>query len=216
MPIPSRTEIKQQLIQILKDRGTLKTDRVYEILSTQRNLTEAEKTAKRSGGSLFENEIRWARQELAMAGIIDRPANSGRAFWRLANVATVPPEQYDEEIGSYDEGSIKRISVNGYERSKKARDACLKAYGYRCMVCQFDFEKVYGEAGKNCIHVHHLVEISAIGKKYRINPLKDLIPICPNCHYLAHRRKPAYTVAEMQDMLTANNLLKPTPLCGAT
>lgn len=203
MPIPPRTEVKQQLINLLKDHGTLRTDRVYELLSGQWKLTESEKSAKRSGGSLFENEIRWARQELAIAGIIDRPSDSGRAFWRLADTTYVPPEQYDEEVGSYDEGSVKRISVNAYERSKKARDACLKAHGYKCAVCRFDFEAVYGEAGKNCIHVHHIVEISAIGKKYKINPVKDLVPICPNCHYLAHRRKPAYTVAEMQNMLNA-------------
>lgn len=208
MPIPVRTEIKQQLIELLKERGQLKTNRVYELLSAKWGLTEAEKNIKRSGGSFFENEIRWARQELVIEGVIERPATSGRAVWRLAESTNLPPEQYEEEIELFEEGAVKNISVNAYERSKEARDACLKAFGYKCIVCEFDFELVYGEAGKGCIHVHHLKELGMIGKKYKINPLKDLVPICPNCHYMAHRRKPAYTVLEMKTMLKAKHSCK--------
>jgi len=34
--------------------------------------------------------------------------------------------------------------------------------------------------------VHHLVPISKIGKKYRVDPIKDLRPVCPNCHAVIH------------------------------
>ncbi|GGI19734.1 MAG: winged helix-turn-helix domain-containing protein [Oxalicibacterium faecigallinarum] len=205
MAIPSRIEIKQQLIELLKSNGALKTSKVYELLSAQWGLTSSEEKSERGGRPLFQNEIRWARQELVIEGIIDRPFNSGRAIWQLANTTTISPEEYDDEGENYDEGSVKTISVNAYERSKKARNACLKEHGYNCVVCNFNFEKRYGDAGKNCIHVHHLVEISTIGKKYKINPTKDLVPICPNCHYLAHRRKPAYTISELQKMLMENS-----------
>jgi 5-methylcytosine-specific restriction protein A len=46
-----------------------------------------------------------------------------------------------------------------------------------------------------------LVEISSIGKKYEIDPLKDLVPVCPNCHHIIHRKKPAYSISEIKVML---------------
>jgi 5-methylcytosine-specific restriction protein A len=75
-----------------------------------------------------------------------------------------------------------------------------KANGYKCAVCEFDFEQAYGPTGKECIHVHHLIEISSIG--YTVNPAKDLVPLRPNCHYVIHRRRPAFTIEEVQAMLT--------------
>ena len=62
----------------------------------------------------------------------------------------------------------------------------------------FDFEQTYGEIGKGFIHVHHLTPVSSIGKEYRLNPQTDLVPVCPNCHNMLHRKEPPYTIAELQ------------------
>ena len=59
-----------------------------------------------------------------------------------------------------------------------------------CSICGFDFEKNYGELGKGFIHVHHIVPVSKIGPNYIIDPVKDLIPVCPNCHAMLHRTDP--------------------------
>lgn len=64
-------------------------------------------------------------------------------------------------------------------------------HGTACAVCGIDFEKVYGELGKGFIHVHHTVPIHTIGEEYTINPGKDLIPVCPNCHAMLHRGRDA-------------------------
>ena len=48
---------------------------------------------------------------------------------------------------------------------------------------------MYGEFGQGFIHVHHIVPISKIGKEYKIDPIKDLVPVCPNCHAMLHRGK---------------------------
>ena len=56
-----------------------------------------------------------------------------------------------------------------------------------CSVCGTDFHKMYGELGKGFIHVHHIVPISMIGKEYKLDPIKDLVPVCPNCHAMLHR-----------------------------
>lgn len=85
------------------------------------------------------------------------------------------------------EGAKKTVVVNRYERNSEARIQCIKKHGCRCSVCGMDFEKTYGELGKGFIHVHHIVPLSEIGKEYRLNPIEDLVPVCPNCHQMLHR-----------------------------
>ena len=101
------------------------------------------------------------------------------------------------------EGKVKSVNVNIYERNPVARIQCIEHYGCVCYICEFDFLKEYGPLGKDFIHVHHEIEISSIGSQYSINPIKDLKPVCPNCHAMLHRKKPAYTVAEIKNHLTS-------------
>lgn len=68
------------------------------------------------------------------------------------------------------------------------------------MVCNFNFERVFGDIGKGFIHVHHEMEISTIGEEYEINPITDLKPICANCHAMLHKRKPAYSIDELREI----------------
>lgn len=79
----------------------------------------------------------------------------------------------------------KKMLVNRYERDPVERLKCIKQYGnkYECLVCGMNFEKVYGELGRDFIHVHHIVPLSNEGKDDSIN----MIPICPNCHAMIHR-----------------------------
>lgn len=62
------------------------------------------------------------------------------------------------------------------------------------MVCNFNFERVFGEIGKEFLQVHYEIEINTIGEENEINPITDLKPICPNCHAMLHKRNPAYSV----------------------
>jgi len=100
------------------------------------------------------------------------------------------------------EGAKKRIIVNAYERNLKARKKCIEKYGYNCFICKFNFEKKYGEIGKEFIHVHHLKALSEIQEEYEVNPLEDLRPVCPNCHAMLHRKEPAYSIEDIQNILT--------------
>ena len=45
--------------------------------------------------------------------------------------------------------------------------------------------------------------LSEIGEKYEVDPLIDLIPVCPNCHVILHKRKPPYSPAEVKQMMEA-------------
>lgn len=111
---------------------------------------------------------------------------------------------YPEDDDKLYEGALVKVMANKYERNQKARKECVKKKGYRCAVCDFDFKATYGEIGKDFIHVHHLVPISSIGKEYQLDVDNDLVPVCPNCHYMMHRKDPPYTVEELKKKLTKN------------
>jgi hypothetical protein len=99
------------------------------------------------------------------------------------------------------EGAKKQIMVNAYERNPVARATCIEYYGYSCYVCGFNFEAQYGEIGKDYIQVHHLIPLSIIAKKYQVNPIEDLRPICPNCHAMVHRKEPPFTLQEITTLV---------------
>ncbi|WP_442949871.1 HNH endonuclease [Nostoc sp.] len=108
------------------------------------------------------------------------------------------------ETEKYFEGSIKQIAVNIYERNPDARQKCIKHYGVICQVCEFSFEAVYGLIGEDYVHIHHLKPLSEIGKEYELDPIKDLRPVCANCHAIIHRKKPAYTIDELKSIIRNN------------
>jgi len=106
------------------------------------------------------------------------------------------PEEENED--SLLEGRVRKVSVNIYERNPAARKKCIQHHGTNCSVCSFDFSEVFGPIGAEFIHVHHLKELSSVGKEYEIDPIKDLRPVCPNCHAMLHKGKPAYSISELQ------------------
>ena len=144
-----------------------------------------------SGGTLFE---------------IDKDKSPAS---RLLNIA-VPSLSGDEaglqNLGgrAVPEGASVRVEVIRYERDAKNRSACLEHFEYRCQVCELDFEERYGELGRGFMHVHHIVPLHEVADipNYRVDPIKDLRPVCPNCHAMLHRPKDrTLTVEELRERL---------------
>ena len=97
------------------------------------------------------------------------------------------PEEKDE---LREEGRVTQVCVTQYERKKEHRETALRKYGYVCQVCGLDFEKAYGEIGKEFIEVHHLDPVSNYDAAHEFDPLdkeKGLVPLCSNCHSMIHR-----------------------------
>ena len=78
--------------------------------------------------------------------------------------------------------SVKR------ERDRSLRRNALRIHGYDCMACGFNYEKCYGEIGKEFIEVHHVVPLASAGET-KTNPETDLVVLCANCHRMVHRKK---------------------------
>lgn len=102
------------------------------------------------------------------------------------------PIQSPEQVthGQYREGAVRQVLVNAYERDRSARQACISHYGFACTVCGLRFEERYGALGAGFIHVHHVVPLSELGSDYELDPVRDLRPVCPNCHSMLHRQRP--------------------------
>ena len=133
------------------------------------------------------------------------PPLSDPAFPVLA-----PPDQPAtvgevSEKDGYREGDLKRVTVNRYERDPKARDDCIDHHGLRCGVCDLSFEERYGDPGKDFIHVHHKRPLHRMRASNLVDPKTDLIPVCPNCHAMLHRRDPPYDVEQLRGMLRPIN-----------
>ena len=57
------------------------------------------------------------------------------------------------------------------------------------------------------IHVHHLIPLSSVDADYEVDPVRDLRPVCPNCHVVLHHREPPYSLEEARQFLQR-------PVCG--
>lgn len=121
-------------------------------------------------------------------------------YWSLSAQARQGqdfPEELPQNLPII-EGAKKLILVNRYERDSSARQKCIDKWGVKCFACGLDFEKRYGERGAGFIHVHHLTPISQVGKKYELDPVNDLRPLCPNCHAVIHRSSPIISIDELK------------------
>lgn len=119
-------------------------------------------------------------------------------------ISIADEEPLAEEIKSssvHYEGAKRQVTVNAYERNSAARKQSIAYYGYSCSVCGMNFESLYGEIGRDFIHVHHLQPLSELEKVYQVDPIADLRPVCPNCHAMLHKRKPPFTIEELRRIM---------------
>jgi 5-methylcytosine-specific restriction protein A len=122
-------------------------------------------------------------------------------LWREYGPTTTDPTELAG--GTLPQGAVRHIQVNRFERDPEARRACLAFHGTSCAACGFSFESAYGEAGSGVTAVHHLVPPAMLGSGYQLDPIADLIPLCHNCHAVAHGANPARTVSELRSIISA-------------
>jgi 5-methylcytosine-specific restriction enzyme A len=110
-------------------------------------------------------------------------------------------EEVDDEDAVSLEGTRKSILVNIYERDPNARRKCISHWKPICRACDFDFSAVYGNLGDGFIHVYHLKPLSEMKEAYALDPIEDLRPVCPNCHAMLHRERPALKIEELRAII---------------
>lgn len=125
----------------------------------------------------------------------------------VISLLPVEAKYYEEaqDNEGFAEGLLFREEVNRYERNPLNREACIALRGTVCHVCDFSFAEVYGELGAGFIHVHHVVPVSKLGSGYIIDPSKDLVPVCANCHAMLHKKDPPLGVDELKQILARHS-----------
>lgn len=124
-----------------------------------------------------------------------------RRLWRDNGPSTAHPAGVPG--GTFPPEDVSTVQVNRYERDPDARRACLAFHGTSCAACGFSFESTYGVAGTGVMGVHHLVPPAVLDGPYQLDPIADLVPLCHNCHAMAHSASPPLTVTELRSIIAA-------------
>ena len=148
------------------------------------------------------SSFRWGVQASGVS--IPRPvAEALEELWqsRTASAPGIPSAPISTTLP---EGAKRMVVVNAYERNPLARAACIAHHGHQCQVCGADLGERFGEIADGFIHVHHVVPLASIGRSYRVDPIHDLVPVCPTCHAVIHLRVPPLSVREARALLAAH------------
>jgi hypothetical protein len=95
------------------------------------------------------------------------------------------------------EGRRRRAVFVGIEQNQEARQACVRHYGSDCFVCGFNFGRTYGQGWEGLIEIHHLelpVDREVVGVA---DPIRDLRPLCSNCHRAVHLSNPPIHMSKL-------------------
>lgn len=109
----------------------------------------------------------------------------------------------DDEERQMVEGRLTEAKILRRQRNRSARLKCLEDSGYTCYVCGFNFEKTYGNIGKNFLEVHHKKPLATYDDEHPI-PQSELVALCSNCHSMVHRKREVMDVDELKSIVLAN------------
>ena len=105
------------------------------------------------------------------------------------------------------EGRLTESKILRRQRNRAARQKCLEDSRYTCYVCGFNFEKVYGELGKNFLEVHHTKPMATYDDEHPI-PQSELCALCSNCHSMVHRKREVLDGDDLKKVFEENKLAK--------
>ena len=161
-------------------------------------------------------ETRWRRIDLSMSKQLARFDGIATAEelalvrpWAsrfLAAVLALAPLEKQQgaknkSAEGFEEGAASLTPTIRYERDRRNRAAAIAIHGTACLACGVELGARYGMVAEGFIEVHHVVPVASMGADYRVDPVQDLVPLCPNCHAVAHRRDPPLTVDEIKALL---------------
>jgi len=142
----------------------------------------------------------------AAAGLSRDTGEDLRRAWSrsAANGRTGSP---DPLPGALPQPAVRWTLTSSYERDPDAARVCRAHHGPACSVCGLDPEAVFGPEGAGVLQVHHIVPPRLLSDSYELDPVTDLVPLCPTCHAVAHSGFPdPYTPAELRRLLAARTV----------
>ncbi|MEL7300229.1 MAG: hypothetical protein AAFM92_07580 [Pseudomonadota bacterium] len=132
--------------------------------------------------------------QVGFSGAQGTEARKARTFFFLLSGADRPAlAPGDVSSMSRVDGAERQITTNRYQRDPELRRLAVLANKrqnggrLRCVCCDLDFEERYGPVGTGFIHIHHLDPLGDRQEAHLVDPEKDLVAVCPNCHAMIHR-----------------------------
>lgn len=111
---------------------------------------------------------------------------------------------YNDEEDEFPEGKVLYRLHKIRERNKKlvtkVKEIALLNNNLKCVVCDFDFYKTYGELGKGFIECHHTKPISKYNEVLNTS-MNDLALVCSNCHRMLHIKRPWLTAEQLKSLI---------------
>jgi len=113
---------------------------------------------------------------------------------RWQKIESFVPDRFKQNWSNktFSEGDRYELTLSAVERNPSVRRNAIKHYGLKCYACDLTPKT------SNQIDVHHLDPI-AEGQRQTI--MEDVIPLCANCHRLAHSERPPLTIEEIKSVL---------------
>jgi|GEM_PF-1064830 len=115
-------------------------------------------------------------------------------------------ESIEEEIVSLNgriEGKKVLYYTEKYERNSTNRKLAVQYHGYRCKACDFLFKEKYGKRGDKFIEIHHIKPLYINNEEVIVDPQKDLVPVCSNCHKMIHRKRhDVLSIERLKEMIS--------------
>ncbi|ONI46748.1 hypothetical protein AN644_02630 [Candidatus Epulonipiscium fishelsonii] len=125
---------------------------------------------------------------------------------------SVNPEKEDTNIISMEENQ-KITTIIPIEETiakiklwEELKTICLEYYGAICEVCGTDYGYTYGNKFERLIDIHNMKSSNEEYDNLDVNPEEDLVPVCHNCHFIMHTKKPCYTIDEMKQLYEENGM----------
>lgn len=148
---------------------------------------------------LASDLVTWTRDRLGIS--LESVDRTKWHFVDLPRISVAPVPAEDLDVVQLLEGKAKQTLRASRERNPEARRRCIDWNGTKCKVCKLELHAVYGEIGRGYIHVHHVRQIAAATEERIVDPRKDLVPVCPNCHAMLHQRTPPISVKELASVV---------------
>jgi hypothetical protein len=158
------------------------------------------------GGAVSYRDLQVKSQLRTTKNEVKDKENARRIIELLAAKTPLKYQIFPDDIqtgSTLSEGALQQVTVNRYERNPEARRRCIEHWGVACSVCEMSFAERYGSYAKDFIHVHHVRPISQLGGEYHVDPIKDLRPVCPNCHAMLHYGQPVLSIEELRNRVTS-------------
>jgi 5-methylcytosine-specific restriction endonuclease McrA len=152
-------------------------------------------------------EVKWTSYSPAVRILLGstqlptvRPLPPGEVT-RLNNaqqkVSKPEPRRIDLEAR---EGQILTRQARFRRRNLGLIEAIKRESDYRCQVCGFKFDELYGEIGKEFIIAHHIEPLGSKKGTSRTT-FESIALLCANCHAMIHAEAPPLRPEELRKRL---------------